>query len=374
MSIIIGGDFVPTSSNADLFNSKDVFALIGKELKEVLDSASYRVFNLETPLADQITPIKKEGPNLAAPTKCAEGLKRLGVDLVTLANNHIMDQDTTGLKSTIKALSDHGISYVGAGNNSDEASRPFIVSVDNRLYGIYACAEHEFSIAEDNRSGANPFDPLETPDHIAQLKEKCEYVIVLYHGGIEQYRYPSPDLQRTCRKLIDKGADLVVCQHSHCVGCMEEYHGGTIVYGQGNFLFDHLNNEYWNSSILISISDQNKIDYIPIMKKGKGTRLVFDDERRVILESFLQRSKEIEKKGFIQANYSAFARKSNEYYMLFFSGVNRSLIFRIFNRLSGRRLQRLAACVYKKRRRLGLINYIDCEAHREIILSGLKQE
>lgn len=95
-------------------------------------------------------------------------------------------------------------------------------------------------------------------------------MIVLYHGGKEQYRYPSPNLQKTCRKLVEKGADLVVCQHSHCIGCREEYLQGTIVYGQGNFLFDDEENEYWQTSLLIMISDDFEVKYIPL-KKNKNT-------------------------------------------------------------------------------------------------------
>ena len=62
--------------------------------------------------------------------------------------------------------------------------------------GIYACAENEFTIATDTTAGANPFDPFESLDHIQNLKRSCDYVIVLYHGGKEHYRYPSPYLQK----------------------------------------------------------------------------------------------------------------------------------------------------------------------------------
>ena len=81
---------------------------------------------------------------------------------------------------------------------------------EGKKIGIYACVEHEFTVATEKESGANPIDLLETPDHIVELKKQCDYVIVLYHGGKEQYRYPSPNLQKTCRKLVEKGADLVV--------------------------------------------------------------------------------------------------------------------------------------------------------------------
>lgn len=58
---------------------------------------------------------------------------------------------------------------------------------------------------------------------------------------------------KKCRKIVEKGADLVVCQHSHCIGCMEEYDKGTIIYGQGNFLFDDSESIFWRTSLLLKI-------------------------------------------------------------------------------------------------------------------------
>ena len=148
------------------------------------------------------------------------------MDLLTLANNHILDQDQQGLVSTCSVLDAAGIAYTGVGQTPEEAAKPYIFECDGKRIGVYACAEHEFSIVTEHSAGANPIDLLETPDHVAALKEQCDYVIVLYHGGKEHYRYPSPNLQKVCRKLVEKGADLVVCQHSHCIGCEEKIPGG----------------------------------------------------------------------------------------------------------------------------------------------------
>ena len=69
--------------------------------------------------------------------------------------------------------------------------------------------------------------------------------------------------------MVQKGADLVVCQHSHCIGCYESYKGSTIIYGQGNFIFDHLENEYWKTSMLIKLTlgEQCSIDFIPLVRE-----------------------------------------------------------------------------------------------------------
>lgn len=374
MKLLIGADLVPTKSNKELFAEANVTALVGEELLSVLQKADYRIFNLEVPLTDKASPIEKCGPALIAPTDAIAGYKALGVDLLTIANNHIMDQGEQGLVSTLKLLDENGIARVGAGENLKEAEKPYIIYQDGKKVGVYACAEHEFSIAGESFPGANPFDPLESPDHVATLKQQCDYVIVLYHGGKEHYRYPSPNLQKACRKLVKKGADLVICQHSHCVGCEEKYLHGTIVYGQGNFLFDGSASEYWLSALLLQIEDDFSIRYIPLVKTGNGVRLAQGDDANGIMDAFFKRSREIQKSGTVQKEYARFSESVRSHYLIGFSGINsRNILFRIINRLTGFRWERwIVNSRYTKRKLLGIRNYIECEAHRELVLKSLE--
>ena len=374
MSIIIGADLVPTESNFSLFEKGDAKALVGEELLGVLNSADYRIFNLETSLADKKTPIKKCGPALIAPTKTVQGYKALGVDLLTVANNHIMDQGEEGFKTTLSTLEKAGISCVGAGDNIEEAKKAFTFDFNGKKVGVYACAEIEFSIAGEKTPGANPFDALESLDHIIELKKECDFVIVLYHGGKEHYRYPSPYLRKVCRKISEKGADLVVCQHSHCIGCYEEFNGSTIVYGQGNFLFDHQNNEFWQTSLLIAVNENFEISYIPLQKNGNAVKLATGEKAEEILDNFEKRSNEIKAPGFIEEKYGEFAKKMQDNYLLTFSGTNRaSFVFKVLTKLTGGKYQKkMLEKKYTPTIRLAIENFVECEAHRELLLFGLK--
>lgn len=372
MSIIIGGDIVPTKSNLDLFENADAASLVGEELLQLLEEASFRIFNLEVPLTDVSSPIRKHGPHLIASTASAGALQALKTDLVTLANNHILDQGSEGLRTTCRTLSKYGIAYVGAGECPADAAAPATFPFYGKTVGVYACAEHEFSIVSDHSPGANPFDPLWSLDHVAELKEATDYVIVLYHGGKEHYRYPSPQLQKTCRRLIDKGADLVVCQHSHCIGCEEQYKGGTIVYGQGNFLFDYRENEFWQTGILISLDKEFGISYIPCEKHHHSVRKAGFEEGQRILEAFRNRSEEIQEAGAVEKKYCAFTMEMTDMYLRGLSG-RPSLITRILNKISaGRYMKHRLAAAYDEQTRLRIENYLTCEAHSELLLNGLK--
>lgn len=374
MSIVIGADLVPTKSNVELFEKGDIDTLIGSELKDIILNADYRIFNLEIPLTDESNPIKKCGPNLIAPTKCISAYKEMNIDLLTLANNHILDQGKKGLESSIETLKSAGISYVGVGDSIKDASKPKIICCNGKKIGIYACVEHEFTVATEIDSGANPIDLLETPDHIVELKKQCDYVIVLYHGGKEQYRYPSPNLHKTCRKLVEKGADLVICQHSHCIGCKEEYLQGTIVYGQGNFLFDDEENEYWQTSLLIMLSSDFEVKYIPLKKTGNSVRLAKGAEAENILEQFNIRSEEILDSDKVYQHYSELADQYKNHYLFSVMKIKRGLLYRIINKLTKGSLDKnIINKAFNSMYRYELENYVECEAHRELLLNILKK-
>ena len=373
MSILIGADIVPTMSNKAYFDSGNMQDVVGDELLNVLSNSVYRIFNLECPLVNVDSPIQKCGPNLRADVLTVKGLKSIGVDLLTLANNHIMDHGNAGLASTISVLEKESISFLGAGENSKIAAMPFVFSANNKKIGVCACAEHEFSIAEENKPGANPFDPLESFDHVVNLKNGCDYVIVLYHGGKEHYRYPSPMLQRICRKFVDKGADLVICQHSHCIGCEEKYLDGTIVYGQGNFIFNTCDESTEQTSLLVRIDDNFNVDYIPLEKYGCGARLAKDDIAKKILSEFYQRSEQIKNVEFVKDEYSKFAKNMVNGYLLTCSGYGHNFFLKIINKLCQHKLIKFLVHRFRDSELIAIRNYIECEAHRELFVRGLKE-
>lgn len=375
LKIIIGADIVPTNSNFELFEEGNVRELIGTELKDKLDKADFIIMNLETPLTDVKAPIDKCGPNLSAPGETISGLKSINPYFYTLANNHILDQGVNGLISTQRILEKNKIAYSGVGENLKAAKKPYIANIQGHRLGVYCCAEHEFSIASKDKAGANPFDPLESFDDVRKLREECDTLVVLFHGGIEHYRYPSPSIQKIFRKFANCGADLVVLQHSHCIGCKEEYKDSVLVYGQGNFLFDYSENEYWQTSLVIELSIDEKgkkVKYIPLKKDGNSVKLAEGIGANKIIDDFLRRSSEIEQEDFIEKAYGDLAKKRMAGYFRRISGrIGKSYFVRGLNKISRGLVYRY---IYSRICLPEIINCFECEAHRELIISDLKQE
>lgn len=372
MGILIGADLVPTNSNSSYFENGDAESLVGTELLEMMLQADYRIFNLEVPLTDSAQPIKKCGPNLIAGTDTINGYKALKVDLLTLANNHILDQGINGAISTQKTLDNAGINHVGLRGKNVSDDGTFIFSFNGKKVGVYVCAEHEFSTLEFYEIYANPFLEKQACESIQDLKTKCDYIIVLYHGGKEYYQYPSPRLQNNCHMMINSGADLVVCQHSHCIGCEEKYEKGTIVYGQGNYLFDLSNNEYCQTGLLIQINSDFEVSYIPLAKKGYSVSLAMGSEGEEIIKNFNLRSMQIQEAGFVVENYNKFAQKMLETYFWTLSGKE-SFLFKLLNKLTNGKLRCWSLNrKYSDEAIMKIYNCLICEAHNELLIKGLE--
>lgn len=376
MRIIIGADLVPSRHNYDLFEKGNADDLVGVELASILRESDIRIFNLETVVGSKGQKIKKSGPYLRCPEECFSGIAALNPTVLSIANNHAMDYGEDGLLETIRIIEDNGIEWVGAGINNDSLRKYTIIERNKIKVGIYSCAEHEFSIAGSDYAGCNPYDPLYSFDDVYELSQKCDYLIALYHGNKEYYRYPSPEVQRVCRKFAECGANIVLCQHSHCIGAAEEYRQCKLVYGQGNFLFyGGEKDEFFQTGFLVQVDIDEKtkncdVTYIPIVRNGVTIRLASDSEKMKILEDFNHRSCQIKDKKFVEENYREFASSMIEtYYSRCLAKVRRNIFFRVINKIGKGRILRY---FFSDNECLAILNMLQCEAHRELFIEGLK--
>ena len=367
MKILIAGDLVPTEKNIDKFKDHNFLENMDNKFQEIWKNADFRMFNLECALCEKVKPIDKNGPNLCAPSLTINGIKALKPDLIFLSNNHINDYGIEGIDNTVKLLEKNNINYTGIINNSKEKLEKVYIEKDNVKVGIYNLCENEFSVATLDSKGANPLNEIKNYKEIKELKEECDYVIVIFHGGKEYYRYPSPNLQRICRNFVDFGADVVITQHSHCIGALEEYNNCKIIYGQGNFIFDGGNDEFWNNALILGLTINNEkieLEYIPIEKNDS---IIKFSEDKNILKGFFDRSEQIKNENFVEENYAKFARKNLNLYLKF---MNKSSFYKkVLNRLLNRQF---FVKTYNKAECLRILNIIQCEAHRELFIKGLE--
>ncbi len=349
MKILIGGDISPKKAEVnELFAKGDVKTLFNG-VADVAKQADRFIVNLECALTTTEKGIKKFGPCLKSDPKCADTLKELGVTDVALSNNHVFDYGIQGLKDTMGNLERVGLPYTGVGENDTDSRKIYYIEQEGKKIAVINVCEHEFSYALPDRMGATPYDPYLTMQDIREAKRNAQYVIVIYHGGKELCRYPSPRLRNLCREMVYCGADVVLTQHSHCIGCYEEFEGGHILYGQGNFHFCWPGQkDVWYTGLLVQLDIEKdvKIRFIPLVTGELGIDLAQGESYDEIMRSFEERNEEL-KNGKWLDGWKAYCANAATWY--------KEVILNSLTTEDAEKNGQLFA------------HYLDCEAHLDIL-------
>lgn len=291
MKTLLLGDVCPTEYTAPLFDKGDIKTLFN-DVASLFEGNDVNLINLECAITESENRIEKFGPNLKAPLGTAATLKALGVTHAGLSNNHIFDFGREGARDTVSALDRVGIAYTGFGENYDDSRKNLVIEKNGEKITFITVCEHEYSYALPDRMGARPFDVFDTIEDIRDAKATSDRVIVTYHGGKEQCEYPSPRLLKVCHAMARAGADVILCQHSHCIGCYELYQNTHILYGQGNFHFVKPTDAYgWHTALAVKYDSlTHKIEFIAHENTDYGVKLSDNPE---IMAGFNARSRSL---------------------------------------------------------------------------------
>ncbi|OGY26925.1 MAG: hypothetical protein A2Z42_00850 [Candidatus Woykebacteria bacterium RBG_19FT_COMBO_43_10] len=224
--LIATGDVIPArGANWPAVTSGD-FTYNWKKTADFLKKGDITLINLESPLTKGC-PLQTEGFTFCGDARHIQGLVFSGVDVASLANNHIGNYGQVGIDETISLLEANKISWGGFGHLA-------IVQTKGTKFGFLAY----------NGIGA-AFDREATANEIKSAKTKVAILVVSAHWGDEYVLVPreygniAPDDPKEIGHLmIDSGADLVIGNHPHTVQGVETYKGKLITYAHGNFIFD----------------------------------------------------------------------------------------------------------------------------------------
>lgn len=296
MKTLLLGDICANSTTEQLYREKNIPALFGNTAS-LFKNKDLVFANIECAITDSENRIKKFGPNLKAPTPTAEMLKELGVTVCGLSNNHIFDFGKEGAIDTINAIEAAGMDHTGFGEDLEDSKKNYSIERNGEKICIIAVCEHEYSYALEDRMGSRPFDEFETMFEIKEAKKTHDRVLVMYHGGKEHCRYPSPRLRKACRAMAKNGADVVLCQHTHCIGAYEQYEGCHILYGQGNFQFANLVGlSSWDTLFAVEYDTKaHEISFTPIKNVDNGgIALMEGEEKETVMAEFAARNEQLQ--------------------------------------------------------------------------------
>lgn len=373
MKILIAGDLCPRNRVATLIEHAQFETIVGN-VKPIIEQADYALINFECPIVvnSSAKPIDKCGPCLRTTPHAIDFIKYAGFNGVTLANNHFMDYGKHGANDTLQACDKAGLDRVGGDINAHEAAKILFKEIDGKTVAFINCCEHEFSIATDIAPGCNPLNPVQQYYAITEAKRNADHVIVIVHGGHEYYQLPSPRMKETYRFFIDCGADAVINHHQHCYSGYEYYKDKFICYGLGNFCFDYPErvDQVWNEGymVMLEIKDSIKVELFPYEQcNGKPTVVPFDSKATTLFsKNIADLNAIIQVDAKLKRAHEKWMDQTSKGFMLAFTPYSN----RYFRAACSRGL--LPSFISKQRVQ-GLINYIDCEAHRERTLNMLRK-
>gem|GEM_PF-424972 len=250
VSIAAVGDLMLGSHVIPIVESEGVtypFQRTGHYLK----SADIAIANLEAPFTTRGEPFEKKF-TFKVPPEFSTGLKLGGIDVVNIANNHIMDFGEDGLISTMITLDTVGVKYSGAGMNLDYAEKPAIINVADKtvaFLGYSMTFPTEFYAKKDSSGTAYP-DPERLRSVLNYWRDKVDFIVTSFHWSAEKLETPKQYQIDFAHLAIDSGADLVLGHHPHLLQGLEIYKNRLIAYSLGNFSFGSYSGSAVDSIIL----------------------------------------------------------------------------------------------------------------------------
>lgn len=216
-------------------------ALFSHSINSLFASCDMVVGNLECPATKIKHPVYKRFIFRAEP-EWLPSLRNHGFTHLNLANNHSIDQGREALLDTKANIEKAGMVAIGAGKNMEEAARPVLLSATPR--SIYLIASQRLPLENYAYLPDKPcvsqesFDSLLHRVQTIRESEPDACIIVSLHWGWEHTLTPTPTQRQQAHLLVDAGADLLVCHHTHTLQTIETYRGKPIFYSIGNFIFD----------------------------------------------------------------------------------------------------------------------------------------
>jgi poly-gamma-glutamate synthesis protein (capsule biosynthesis protein) len=250
-------------------------------VKGFLSAPDLTIANLECPTVptDQfrLPASNNQDLNLTADAKHLPAVKRAGIDIVSLANNHAYDAGVAGLKATIEQVRNVGLVPIGLDREGKQDA--YLTDVKGIRIAFLAYADF-LNIPGTGVSHIRQnveADRKRVTDDITRARKQADIVVVFWHWGPEYAVQPSSGQKSLAQLSVDAGADLVIGAHPHVAQGMEVKGKSTrpqiVTYSLGNALFD----QYFSLEVRQGLALDVRVDRAGV----KSARLIALENRRV---------------------------------------------------------------------------------------------
>lgn len=306
-NLVANGDLMLSRGVATAMEENGIFYPF-EQMAPFLQDADLTFGNLETSLSQRGTPIPGKGIWFRSDPLAAQALKEVGYDVLSVANNHILDYDSPALIDTLNFLREQGIEPVGAGEDLDEAVQPVIKEVKQQKVAFIAATEmadifwdyqypRTFEATSD-QPGVQKYDADQLVNTVSSLRDQVDVIVVSLHWGTEYSDYPEAYQKEAAHRLVDAGAKLVIGNHPHCLQGVEVYNGAFIAYSLGNFVYDQQRRPKCQETVVVKTffreNELQKIELQPVMIIAEQPRPAEKDDANRILQKMKNLSAELD--------------------------------------------------------------------------------
>lgn len=274
-----------------LQRTNGIYDSISEDLLEEMQAADIFMLNNEFPYSDRGTPTEGKQFTFRAKPESVNILGEMGVDIVSLANNHAYDYGEAAFLDTLDILENAQMPYVGAGRNLEEASRPLYFIAGDIKIAYVSATQIERLDNPDTKGAADTtpgvfrcWNPDALLEKVKEAKENSDFVIVYIHWGTENTVELDWAQLDQAPKIADAGADLIIGDHPHCLQPIQYVKGVPVVYSLGNFWF---NSKELDTCLVKAVIDENglkSLQFVPALQKNCTTTMLHGEEKRRVLE------------------------------------------------------------------------------------------
>ena len=271
---------------------KKVLGILSKDVVDEMNNSTLMVANSEFTVSNRGTPTKGKTFTFKAKPERLNIYYEMGIDLLTLANNHVYDFGKDAFLDMLDAFDEYKLPHIGAGKNIEEAKKPYYFIINGYKFAFVNATRAEKNIltpgADENSSGVfRCYDSTNMENLIKDIRGDSDYVISIIHFGKEGYHDLEPEQVRSAKAYIDAGADAVIGHHAHALQGIEFYKNKPIIYNLGDFIFNSSKEE--TAMFQIKLKENGSMDYyiLPALQEDCYTDFLHGEKKQKLINDIM---------------------------------------------------------------------------------------
>lgn len=271
----------------------DIHLCLSEEVLDRLNEADISMINHEYPVSTRGAALEGKYYTFRASPEREIILRQMGIDIVSLANNHIYDFGDDAFYDTLNALKQAEIPYVGAGADMEEASRPVYFIAGGIKIGFVSANRSEKFIftpeaGEKTLGVVRMYDTTMMNNIITETCEHCDFLIAYVHWGTEDSKYYEAYQTDIAQEFFASGADAVIGSHPHVLQGIGYVDGKPVVYSLGDFWFNGETKYTAIVNLKVTIDGLAELSVLPCIQEGYETHFISEGAEQELFYDYLR--------------------------------------------------------------------------------------